>query len=733
MANDGTVKIGTELDDSGFKAGLSKLGSIAKTALTGVVAGIGAASTAVGFFGKQSLDAYARYEQLVGGVDKLFGDSSKKLQEYAANAYKTSGMSANQYMEQATQFSASLISSLGGDTEQATELANVAMTAMSDNVNVFGSNMEDVQNAYQGFAKQNYTMLDNLRLGYGGTQEEMKRLVSDASSLKDAQKELGLTVDGNSLSFDNIIKAIQVTQYNMGILGTTSNEAASTIEGSVTAAKAAFDNLLVGIADDSSDFDALIENFVESFSTAAQNILPRFYQILQGIGDLVQQLAPIIANGLPSMLESILPSMVSAGAQLIIGIITGLISATPSLIQQIPIIVNSLVSSLSDQSQSLMDAGNQLLSMVGEGITQYIPELISRLPDVIVSILDFLTENFPSFAEKGSEFLENLTNGILSAIPVMVEKLPQVISSFFGFLEQNFPSIVEKGSEILSNLANGIGSAIVRLIPIASDLIAQLAIFIASNFPSIVGAGADIILSLIGGILSEVPYLLSQFPAIVSNIATATISSIPAMIGAGIQLISSIWDGISSAISWISENAKSIGGYIVDGVWKGIQNAASNFTRNIKKFFSGIVDSVKNVLGIHSPSRVFAEIGKFSAQGVGVGWEDEFDGIKKDIEGSLDFSKSKISAPDIAKAIPEASMAVSFANALTSPTIPPHGVDYAFSESQESSTASLVSELRAIKDAITEGKIMMVDKQVLAKVTNSVQKNNNRALGVGTY
>ena len=291
MANDGTVKIGTELDNSGFKAGLSKLGGIAKGALKGIAVGASAAGAAVGVLAKQSLEAYASYEQLTGGVETLFKDSADIVMGYAENAYKTAGLSANQYMDTVTSFSASLLQSLDGDTAAAAEKANLAITDMSDNANKMGTTMESIQYAYQGFAKQNYTMLDNLKLGYGGTKEEMQRLLADAEAISGIHYDIS--------SYADVVDAIHVIQTEMGITGTTAKEASTTIEGSLNAAKAAWENLLTGMGDSNANFDALVENFVSAVSTAAENILPRLIEILSGVGNLIVELAPIISEAFP--------------------------------------------------------------------------------------------------------------------------------------------------------------------------------------------------------------------------------------------------------------------------------------------------------------------------------------------------------------------------------------------------------------------------------------------------
>ena len=267
--SDGRVVIDTELDSSGAEKGLKGLGkslvsvskSAGKLAFKGTATAIAGTTAAITGLVTASTKAYASYEQLVGGVDTLFKDSSKKVQQYAADAYKTAGMSGNEYMETVTSFSASLLQSLGGDTEKAADVANQAMIDMSDNANKMGTDMQSIQNAYQGFAKQNYTMLDNLKLGYGGTKEEMQRLLADAEKLSGVHYDIS--------NFSDVTQAIHEIQNSLDITGTTAKEASTTIEGSANSMKAAWSNLLVGISDDTQDFDTLVNNFVESAKSFA--------------------------------------------------------------------------------------------------------------------------------------------------------------------------------------------------------------------------------------------------------------------------------------------------------------------------------------------------------------------------------------------------------------------------------------------------------------------------------
>lgn len=541
------------LDDSEYNSGLDeaskntasfadKLKNGLATAAKVGAAALTAAATGVAALTKASIDQYAEYEQLVGGVETLFKDSSDTIQEYAANAYKTAGVSANTYMQQATAFSASLIQSLGGDTEAAAEYANQAIMDMSDNANKMGTDIESIQMTYQSLMRGNYEMLDNLKLGYGGTKSELERLVADAEKLT------GQALDPSK--FSDVITAIHAVQENMGITGTTAKEAATTIQGSVGMMRAAWSNLITGIGDENADLDTLIENFVSSVGTAADNVLPRITQILIGFGTAIQQLAPIISSQLPAIITSVVPSLVSAGSQLLVGIITGIVSAAPQLVAAVPGIITSLVDAFSANGPALLSAGQQLLTMFSTGIV----------------------DGFPIILENGTSLLNNLINGITGAIPDLIAALPGVISA-----------ITE---------------------------------FISNNLPLIVSAGISILLNLISGIVRSIPDLVATLPQII--------------------------DAIVNGIGALMESIVQIGKNIVEGLWDGIKSMVGWIKNKVSDFVGGIVDSVKGVLGIASPSKVFADMGENMALGLGQGWDSEYDRIKRNIESGMNFGTASV-------------------------------------------------------------------------------------------
>lgn len=516
MANDGTVKIGIETDDSKFASGLKNLGKVAAVALTG-------ASAAVGALAKESLDAYANYEQLIGGVETLFKESAGVVEEYANNAYRTAGLSANQYMETVTGFSASLLQSLGGDTAAAADLADQAIIDMADNANKMGTSMESIQNAYQGFAKQNYTMLDNLKLGYGGTKEEMERLLADAEQISGIHFDIS--------SFADVVQAIHVVQEDLGIAGTTAEEAASTIQGSLSAMGSAWQNLVTGIADENADLDTLIDNFVDSVATAADNILPRLEQILNGFGELSVKLAPIIAEQLPQMIASVLPSLLGAGAQLMDGLIQGITSALPTLVAAAVPILLSLTEAILGQLPAIADAALQIIVTLSDGLSAALPTLIPTITDVILQIVETLTEpgTLNSLIEAALQIILALAEGLIKATPQLIEAVPQIIANLVEALIENGPVLGEAALELLIMLGEGLIAAIPQLLAYIVEIPAAIIGGIKDGLAGLADIGPEIVQNLLDSIMNMGDWLSNQ----ISNFFGGIIDGVLGLLGIG--------------------------------------------------------------------------------------------------------------------------------------------------------------------------------------------------------
>lgn len=428
IALKGKDQFSNDLDESSGKAEKlsSKIGKGLATAAKLGAAAIGAAATAVGALTKKALEEYAEYEQLVGGVETLFKDSADVVMQYANSAYKTAGLSANDYMETVTSFSAALLQSLGGDTEAAAKQADLAITDMSDNANKMGTDMAAIQNAYQGFAKQNYTMLDNLKLGYGGTKEEMQRLIDDANALNAAQGKL---TDYSIDSYADIVSAIHDVQTEMGITGTTAKEAATTIQGSLSAMKSAWANLLTGLGDDSQDLDKLVNNFVESTGIAAENILPRLEKILAGVGSLAERLAPVVAAAIPGLVTTVLPKLVQAGVSMIGAILQGLVQMLPQIIQYGLDLTITLIESISSDPESLVETAIMLVVTIASGLIDALPKLIAAAAELVTGLLRALISNAPNLLAAGLKLVGKIAEGIANSLGEIVKAGAKVVDS----------------------------------------------------------------------------------------------------------------------------------------------------------------------------------------------------------------------------------------------------------------------------------------------------------------
>lgn len=453
-----------EMTSSGSKlsGAFSSLGSKAGTALkVGLAAAATTAVAGATALVKNAVSEFADYEQLVGGVDTLFKDASGTVQQYAANAFKTAQLSANQYMSTVTSFSASLIQSLGGDTTKAAQYADQAIIDMADNANKMGTSMEMIQNAYQGFAKQNYTMLDNLKLGYGGTKTEMERLLADAEKLSGIHYEIG--------NFADMTAAIHVIQENLGIAGTSAKEASDTVTGSLNMMKSAWSNLVTGMGDENADMEKLVGNFVDSVAVAAENLIPIIFNALTSIGSLIERLVPIIVEKLPTLIQTLIPQFINVVVQLanalivnlpsiITLLLNGLLTALPGLIQAIvnmlPQLITAIIDFLTnpDTIGLLIAASVELFLGIAAAVPQILGALIGAFGNLLSNAWNWIKSAFGAFASSFGDFIGGIfkgaINGVISFIENFINGPIDIINGFldvingaFGWLGVNIGKI----------------------------------------------------------------------------------------------------------------------------------------------------------------------------------------------------------------------------------------------------------------------------------------------------
>ena len=664
-----------EIDDAGDAADKSsgkfeKFGSVLK----GIGAAMGAVAVAAGAaavsLGKEVIAAYADYEQLVGGVDTLFKESSQELQTYAANAYKTAGMSANDYMETVTSFSASLISSLGGDTEAAVKYADMAITDMSDNANKMGTDMSLIQNAYQGFAKQNYTMLDNLKLGYGGTKTEMERLLADAQAISG--------IEYNIDSYADVVEAIHVIQDSMGIAGATAAEAEGTISGSINSLQAALQNMLVGFGDANADMNMLCQNMVDALQNVIKNVTPVIENMVKVLPTVTEALLTAFADLLPSLLDTV--------TQLFTQILNTILTLLPQLIPAAVSAIMTIVQALIDNLPLLVDAAVQLVVSLVEGIGSALPQLIPAAVQAIVTIVQGLIENLPMILDAALQLIMGLAEGLLTAIPILIEALPSIILAIVDFVIGAIPQIIDAGIQLLTSLVSALPDIITAIVAAIPQIIEGIITAVLDSIPQIIQAGIDLLVALIQALPEIITTIVAAIPEIIGSIVNALINSIPQIVQAGVQLLISliknlptiiveivkavpqIISGLVSAFGKGVSQLADVGANLVRGLWQGIQSLASWLWNKVSGWISSIWDGICDFFGIASPSKEMGWVGEMLVEGlagaINANGKDAVDAA----EGMADDINSVMNglAKDMETSIPtDFSLDAGAANALT--------------------------------------------------------------------
>lgn len=605
---------GKSLGDSVKSKLASAAGAIGKATAAAVGASIGAVSSGIAALTSQAVKGYAEYEQLKGGVETLFKDSAKTVMEYASSAYKTAGLTANEYMDTVTSFSASLISSLGGETEKAADYANRAITDMADNANKMGTSIESIQNAYQGFAKQNYTMLDNLKLGYGGTKSEMERLIADAAEMKDIQTELGITIDENSMSFDNIVSAISVMQTHLGIAGATSAEASTTIQGSFGAMKAAWENLVTGMADDKADMGGLIDNLLNSVFGEKEgegflnNILPRIEIAVDGVGKFLEKAVPRVFKKLPEIVTDVLPGMLNA----VTDTFNALISSAPDILTMATDVANTVAKEIPGLVSTLLPAIADLIDAIGKAL----PEILDTIINVVLEVVPTILEHLPEILSSIITLIENVVSYILSdGLPKIIEILPDLIKGIVDFITKGLPMIAEAVVTIINVIVENLPDLIVGLIEAIPEIITGIVTGLLKCAPQLISALLELTILSLVGVPLIIAEIVERIPEIITGIVNGFKDNWPAMKQAGIdafeQFVLASGDSviISEAASAVGEffenilaNVTSWFGNVKEEFSLGIQGAIGAFTEwsesiiaAVEEFFQPAVDAILTI------------------------------------------------------------------------------------------------------------------------------------------
>lgn len=640
MGYDGSLKFDTEINEKGFSAGVEKIGSIAKTGLAvlgGAVAGV---TAGFGALVKSALDSKASLEQNLGGVETLFKKNAQSVIDNANKAYKTAGLSANAYMETVTSFSASLLQSLGGDTKKAANYADRAIVDMSDNANKMGTSMELIQNAYQGFAKQNYSMLDNLKLGYGGTSSEMYRLLQDAAKLnKEFASTAKFSIDSKGhleANFADITEAIHIVQTEMGITGTTAKEASSTISGSIDSAKAAFDNFLNGSGSPAELADAMV--------TAGRNILNGLAEIIPRLIETIPETVRLIKESFAEQLSpENLQEMLDSGANILMSILNGILEALPGAINTAVMIVQTLITYLVENLPQFLPVGVQILTTLASGIIQLLPTLLTL----------------------GINLVQNLVTGITQGIPRLLAQGADMLSQYKGKIIEYLPKLIDSGSKMLVSLLNGLLQAAPKIIEQAGRMLTEYVDIIIKMLPKILESGKNMILSLLQGLVQNAPKIIAQIAKTLADFLATIASNLPEFLQAGIEIIGELLSGIISAVpdiiaaipgmlsdigsAFLDKDWGAIGWNIIEGIKTGVSNAAGNLVNAAVNAARNAVETVKGWLGIASPSkRMRDEVGKMMALGTGIGFEKNIpvDDMKESMKEAVGKVSSAVDAKE---------------------------------------------------------------------------------------
>ena len=613
--------IGPEASSAGESAGNLLGGNLISTVKKLVIAaGIGKAFSA-------AISEGAALQQSLGGVETLFKESAETVKQYANEAYRTTGLSANAYMENVTGFSASLLQSLGGDTAKAADVANMAMIDMADNSNKMGTSMENIQNAYQGFAKQNYTMLDNLKLGYGGTKSEMERLLADAEKLT------GVKYDISNLS--DVYQAIHAIQENLDITGTTAKEAASTFSGSLSAMKAAAQNVL-GKLTLGEDIAPSLQALAETTSTFLfKNFLPM-------IGNILKALPGAIIG----FVKAAIPAFINAGKEMLSGLTNGLSNGIPDFGMIILELMGTIKDWIIKDAPKMIETGIRLLTELGNGFIQSLPDLLVTLVYILEDIFVAIANFAPQLLEGGVQLVMNLINGFVQYLPQFITSFDEILRSLVETISGTMPQVWQKGTEILLNLIQGlidnlpaIGSAAIQMISMLIDTIVQ-------NLPGIINAGWQVLTSLALGIIDKLPDLLAAAVSLMIQFVGMIISKLPDILSAGLKILISLVTGILQAIPRLISAVGKIGSTLLNGVSKinlfdagkailtGFLNGLKSVWNGSTNFIGGIADWIGKHKGpIEYDRKLLIPHGRAIMDSLDDGLRDKFKDVKQTVGG----------------------------------------------------------------------------------------------------
>lgn len=666
-----TQQLGGEAASAGTAAGES-LGANLVGKIKTIIAAAG-----IGKLIHDAIDEGANLQQSIGGIETLFKDSADTVKKYADEAYKTAGMSANEYMETVTGFSASLLQGLGGDTAAAAEIANTALVDMSDNANKMGTDMESIKNAYQGFAKQNYTMLDNLKLGYGGTKSEMERLLADA------QKISGVKYDISNLS--DVYQAIHVIQGELDITGTTAKEAATTLSGSMASMKAAFTNVLGNLAL-GEDIGPALEALGETvFTFLTGNLFPMVGNIISAAPEFLSSALSMLVQGL-NIASHNADEIVQMGVDVITELVTGILESTPYIMEAainlaialgsaflntdwIGVATNTITSikdNLDLASGEILGTDGNIITSLVSAITEHMPEVMEQAYVIVTNMASAIAECLPDIYQEGAEIISSIISAISENLPAIYSKGMEILTSFLSSITEHLPDVLNAGIEILTNIINGLLQALPELITAMGEILVELVGFILDNLPTILEAGVKLIYNLAQGILKNLPEILSAIGTVLVKLLAKIAENFPKLLESGVKLIGQLAAGlikavpkvISAIVRMIKDMVKEFGNYdwksigdnIISGIVNGLKAGISYIVNAAKEVAQSALDGAKNLLGIASPSKVMRdEVGKWIPEGIAVGIEANMDAVPNALDELKNQTAGKMHSELIAE------------------------------------------------------------------------------------
>ena len=712
------------LDTKGYERGLDeasskthsfaeKLGNGLKTAAQIGAAAITAAATAATALGTAAIKSYAEYEQLVGGAKLMFGEAYDFIANKAQNAFATVQMSQNDYLQQVNGFATGLKTALKGNEKAAAELADRIITAEADVVAATGASQEAVQNAFNGIMKSNYTMLDNLQIGIKPTKEGFQEVIDKVNEWNAANGE------ATNYQIDNLAdaQAALVDYIEMvGMAGYANREAADTIQGSMAAAKAAWSNLLTGLADDEADLERLIDNVVVTVSQVGKNIMPRVETVLDGIGKLIDTLLPQIVEKIPRLINKYLPKLIESGAKIIASLVSGILGDSENLINTAQKAIRLIVDTIIELLPELVKAGGNIITELIVGLSKMLPELvdaaiemiqqlletltdtsnlslildavltvimsvankmIEALPtiieavmQIIASLVDFLTgDALPSMIEAGITLFTALVGALPEIINAIVSALPQIVDGILNAITENLPLIIQGGIQLFTSLVGALPEIIATIVDVIPQIIGSIVRAIFENLPTLIQGGIDMFVALIEELPTIIKMISVAIPQIIEGVVTAITDNIDVIIMAGVQLfvalienlpqiiiaivsaVPEIIDGIVEAFNSLIGSIVSVGESLIKGIWEGIKKAGTWLWDKVSGFFNDLIGDIKDLLGIHSPSTVFAGFGKYMAQGLGIGFGDGMDkatnSMLNDLKAMRNKAENELSGFDI--------------------------------------------------------------------------------------